>query len=1344
MKHYLLMPESQEMGSRIRFRGRYLAFILTLPLLFSFIMAGGQTQVFFDDFGTVAAAPYTSGGIPLMTYTPASTISPGGNTNTILNAGTDYFLAIYNRSTSPAAGRTYLTGTLSTFDVPYALTLNNNPGPVTWTFNAKTNRSTALSGFGDGNYGSAIVLAATGSDLTTANGYAVIEIKGTSNNAFKLISFTNGLIGTSTLTTIIGPSIDLSSSTNWASIKIVYNPTTNVWQFYFRDDGTSPLDPTSGTLTQVGTNTVNTIYTGTTMSNFGFFFDHGGTSAGSSNRGQYDNFKVTVMSISSPLLAVTPSILNNFAYLIQTGPSPAQSYSLSGQNLTGFPGTISVTGSTNYEVSSDNSSFSSSIGIPYSGSTLSSTPVFVRLKANLPAGDYNGEAISNAGGGVSSPVTVTCNGMVLPLPSTYTWQGADMADWTVASNWNPVRTTTVVNDILQFNDGTTKTVTNVPTQTIGQLTISNATSVNLQSGGPVTLALSGAPGTDLSVSAGSALNLNAATATSTIIISLGSGVTGSISGNMTFNATVPMTTSGHQLLATDGNAVSFQSGSVFTSGANFFGNPFGTTNLNSILFLAGSSFIQSGGSNPFGAAAPNSVVTFQSGSFYKFNGIGGGPSFSGRTYSNFEIDAPGRTMDNQGSSTFTCDNFVITGGTVNMDFSGPISIKGNILANDVLTFGNATKITNVTMNGSAAQVIGGTGTLLFGANGTLLVSNAAGVSIDKSFTLNNVSISSGSPLTVNASKEVNLAGNLLNLNPSPSGLGSGSIVLSGTATQTISGQNIFNNLTINSSGGVSLASDNQVNGALTLTNGLLTLGPANLSLGSAATISGTPSSTAMIVATAAGRVKKEFSSGFTGSFTYPVGDNTGAAEYSPVTLNFSAGAFAAGNYVGVNLVNAKYPDDPNTTNYLSRYWTIAQSGVTTFTCNATFQYLPADVTGLESQIFCLKTDPLPVTIYSAANALLHQLNASNLGSFSTFTGSQETRVDVTIATDATSVCAGIPVTFTATAVNGGSTPAYAWYVNNVLIPSATSSGYTYSPASNDAVKCVLTSSLVRVTNNPATSNVLTATVTDVPPSPGEVQGRAYVYPGLAGITYSVPAMPTASGYLWNIPQGAVITAGQNTNAITVTFGAGATSGTFKVRGLNNCGNGLWSPDFDVTVTAAPPNVLTVTGQTVSGTTCFNALETIVVGGSSGAFTVTPNGSATFIAGQKIQFLPGTTVQPGGYLRGTITTTSTYCPPAGPAIQSPIAADSEDRFVEKSGFKVYPNPVEESFTLELTDPASTGPVTVYIFRMTGEPIFVKSFPGDTKYVLNLGGYPSGVYFLKAFDQNHAATIKIIKQ
>lgn len=117
-----------------------------------------------------------------------------------------------------------------------------------------------------------------------------------------------------------------------------------------------------------------------------------------------------------PNISVTPATLSGFIYNAGSGPSVSQSYNLSGSNLTGFPGNITITGSTDFEVSTDNSTFSGSVSVPYASATLASTPIYVRLKAGLVAGTYNSELIANSGGGATT-VNVSCSGTVTAIPN---------------------------------------------------------------------------------------------------------------------------------------------------------------------------------------------------------------------------------------------------------------------------------------------------------------------------------------------------------------------------------------------------------------------------------------------------------------------------------------------------------------------------------------------------------------------------------------------------------------------------------------------------------------------------------------------------------------------------------------------------------------------------------------------------------------------------------------------------------------------------------------------------------------------------------------------------------------
>jgi len=91
----------------------------------------------------------------------------------------------------------------------------------------------------------------------------------------------------------------------------------------------------------------------------------------------------------------------------------------------------------------------------------------------------------------------------------------------------------------------------------------------------------------------------------------------------------------------------------------------------------------------------------------------------------------------------------------------------------------------------------------------------------------------------------------------------------------------------------------------------------------------------------------------------------------------------------------------------------------------------------------------------------------------------------------------------------------------------------------------------------------------MPIAAGTITGTSSVCQGQSGVSYSVPAIDNATDYIWTLPIGATITAGTNTNNITVDFNAIATDGNITVDGTNSCGDGTVSADFAVTVNPLP-------------------------------------------------------------------------------------------------------------------------------------------------------------------------------
>jgi len=85
-------------------------------------------------------------------------------------------------------------------------------------------------------------------------------------------------------------------------------------------------------------------------------------------------------------------------------------------------------------------------------------------------------------------------------------------------------------------------------------------------------------------------------------------------------------------------------------------------------------------------------------------------------------------------------------------------------------------------------------------------------------------------------------------------------------------------------------------------------------------------------------------------------------------------------------------------------------------------------------------------------------------------------ISVSIAASENPICSGNNAIFTATPVNGGSSPAYQWKVNGIDT-GTNSATFSYVPNNNDEITCVFTSnaSLCAV-GSPATSNKITMSV----------------------------------------------------------------------------------------------------------------------------------------------------------------------------------------------------------------------------------------------------------------------------
>lgn len=269
--------------------------LAVLVLVWAAAPAAAQTTAFADDFNRSSLTV----GAPA-SYTPVVTAGDGG-----AGVVSGSFLQLTNDATAAAnaAGRVFVTGPTTGFAGGYDPTLSANAGKfVEWTVNTKYNPTAQSGGFANGKPALAVVLAATGADLTTASGYALAIGHNGKSDRMQLFRFTGGLVADANLTAVVAaPTANLAGISNYASSRVRFDPASGQWSLYVRDDGASAWsDPSAGVTNLIG-QAVDTTYTTSSLPTFGYFWNHG--SAGTQTA-QYDNYSVTLTPVPEPATVV--------------------------------------------------------------------------------------------------------------------------------------------------------------------------------------------------------------------------------------------------------------------------------------------------------------------------------------------------------------------------------------------------------------------------------------------------------------------------------------------------------------------------------------------------------------------------------------------------------------------------------------------------------------------------------------------------------------------------------------------------------------------------------------------------------------------------------------------------------------------------------------------------------------------------------------------------------------------------------------------------------------------------------------------------------------------------------
>ena len=300
------------------------------------------------------------------------------------------------------------------------------------------------------------------------------------------------------------------------------------------------------------------------------------------------------------------------------------------------------------------------------------------------------------------------------------------------------------------------------------------------------------------------------------------------------------------------------------------------------------------------------------------------------------------------------------------------------------------------------------------------------------------------------------------------------------------------------------------------------------------------------------------------------------------------------------------------------------------TNNPVFTHTPAN----GEQVQCLLTSDIACT-------------ANNPASSNTITMTVDPvmPVSVTISASASQVCAGIPVTLTATPVNGGTAPSYQWKVNG-SVAGTNNPVYIYTPTNGEQVQCFLTSDINCTSNNPASSNTIVMTVDPVQPVSVAIASSATQV--CAGTPVTLTATPvnggTSPSYQWKV-NGSV--AGTNNALFTYTPANGEQVQCFLTSDINCTSNNPASSNT-IVMTVDPVMPVSVTVSTPLSTICSGTPATFtatpVNGGTSPSYQWKVNGSVTGTNNAIFTYTPANGEQVQCFLTSDITCTSNN--PAG--------------------------------------------------------------------------------------------------
>jgi hypothetical protein len=311
-------------------------------------------------------------------------------------------------------------------------------------------------------------------------------------------------------------------------------------------------------------------------------------------------------------------------------------------------------------------------------------------------------------------------------------------------------------------------------------------------------------------------------------------------------------------------------------------------------------------------------------------------------------------------------------------------------------------------------------------------------------------------------------------------------------------------------------------------------------------------------------------------------------------------------------------------------------------------------------------------------------------------------------------------------------------MNNYLW-TVSSGGYFVGPTDTNAVQVQWThrgsDSLSVNYTTPAGCSAQSPTyfnvhIDSLPHAASAITGVSVICTGDPVAQYSVDSIQYATTFIWSLPYGATIIAGEFTNIITVSFSNDAQSGIISVYGNNLCGNGITSPPFPVTVIQVPyPPVIEQQGDSLVSNVLYGNQWYNLSGpleGDTGRYYAPPVSD---------------------YYYDIVTEDG--CSSAASNIVYFVMTGIGNG--NNSSITVFPNPTRDELNIRISLPSSSE-LTIKLLNSLGEEQKFYSSDklqsGINLLKMDLSTFPPGIYFLNisagSGDQQQNQFFKVIVQ